>query len=194
MLLKPKTETKACQGRSPRQDSLCVLVSNWIVRSSLCLSEARNYISTDCCWIDGLIIYFVIYQGEEGVREVLQILNEEFCLSMALSGQSDRHSQLSKTETYKGTLIVLFIESFLFNHNLHDTGCRNVAEINRNLVQLSKLWHPSKRRPPPWYQFKRILAWIKLSVSCNNENIKAGLLQELFLPRNHSIFKLLAYY
>uniref|UniRef100_A0A3P9Q4D7 (S)-2-hydroxy-acid oxidase n=1 Tax=Poecilia reticulata TaxID=8081 RepID=A0A3P9Q4D7_POERE len=41
--------------------------------------------------------------GEEGVREVLQILNDEFRLSMALS------------------------------------GCRNVAEISRNLVQFSKL-------------------------------------------------------
>ncbi|XP_062259146.1 hydroxyacid oxidase 2 isoform X3 [Platichthys flesus] len=41
--------------------------------------------------------------GEEGVREVLQILNDEFRLSMALS------------------------------------GCRNVAEINRNLIQFAKL-------------------------------------------------------
>ena len=30
----------------------------------------------------------VIFQGEEGVREVLQILNDEFRLSMALSGES----------------------------------------------------------------------------------------------------------
>ena len=29
----------------------------------------------------------VIFQGEEGVREVLQILNDEFRLSMALSGE-----------------------------------------------------------------------------------------------------------
>lgn len=35
----------------------------------------------------------VIFQGEEGVREVLQILNDEFRLSMALSGKSD-HSLL----------------------------------------------------------------------------------------------------
>lgn len=28
-----------------------------------------------------------IFQGEEGVREVLQILNDEFRLSMALSGE-----------------------------------------------------------------------------------------------------------
>lgn len=30
----------------------------------------------------------MIFQGEEGVREVLQILNDEFRLSMALSGES----------------------------------------------------------------------------------------------------------
>lgn len=30
----------------------------------------------------------VIFQGEEGVREVLQILNDEFRLSMALSGET----------------------------------------------------------------------------------------------------------
>lgn len=31
---------------------------------------------------------YVIFQGEEGVREVLQILNDEFRLSMALSGET----------------------------------------------------------------------------------------------------------
>lgn len=34
-----------------------------------------------------LILYCSIFQGEEGVREVLQILNDEFRLSMALSGE-----------------------------------------------------------------------------------------------------------
>lgn len=29
----------------------------------------------------------LVFQGEEGVREVLQILNDEFRLSMALSGE-----------------------------------------------------------------------------------------------------------
>ncbi|MEQ2252210.1 Hydroxyacid oxidase 2 [Ilyodon furcidens] len=48
-------------------------------------------------------VWGLAYKGEEGVREVLQILNDEFRLSMALA------------------------------------GCRNVAEINRNLVQFSKL-------------------------------------------------------
>ncbi|KPP58957.1 hydroxyacid oxidase 2-like [Scleropages formosus] len=43
------------------------------------------------------------HHGEEGVREVLQILNDEFRLCMALA------------------------------------GCRNVSEINRNLIQFSKL-------------------------------------------------------
>lgn len=32
--------------------------------------------------------WYLVFQGEEGVREVLQILNDEFRLSMALSGES----------------------------------------------------------------------------------------------------------
>ncbi|XP_026767156.1 hydroxyacid oxidase 2 isoform X1 [Pangasianodon hypophthalmus] len=56
-----------------------------------------------CVFIGRPAIWGLAYKGEEGVKEVLQILNEEFRLSMALS------------------------------------GCRNVAEINRNLIQISKL-------------------------------------------------------
>lgn len=40
----------------------------------------------------------MIFQGEEGVREVLQILNDEFRLSMALSGELEMSGQVTKTE------------------------------------------------------------------------------------------------
>lgn len=40
----------------------------------------------------------MIFQGEEGVREVLQILNDEFRLSMALSGGCEMWAQVTKTE------------------------------------------------------------------------------------------------
>ena len=39
----------------------------------------------------------MIFQGEEGVREVLQILNDEFRLSMALSGESQKLGQVTET-------------------------------------------------------------------------------------------------
>ncbi|XP_051567199.1 2-Hydroxyacid oxidase 2-like isoform X2 [Myxocyprinus asiaticus] len=56
-----------------------------------------------CVFIGRPAIWGLTYKGEEGVREVLQILHDEFRLSMTLS------------------------------------GCRNVAEINRNLIQFSRL-------------------------------------------------------
>ncbi|KTG03907.1 hypothetical protein cypCar_00003314 [Cyprinus carpio] len=56
-----------------------------------------------CVFIGRPAIWGLAYKGEEGVREILQILHDEFRLSMALS------------------------------------GCRNVAEINRNLIQFSRL-------------------------------------------------------
>ncbi|XP_053561749.1 2-Hydroxyacid oxidase 2 [Bombina bombina] len=56
-----------------------------------------------CVFIGRPIVWGLTYKGEEGVRSVLQILTDEFRLSMALS------------------------------------GCRNVSEINRNLIQFSKL-------------------------------------------------------
>ncbi|XP_023806427.1 hydroxyacid oxidase 2 isoform X2 [Oryzias latipes] len=56
-----------------------------------------------CVFIGRPVVWGLAYKGEEGVREVLQILNDEFRLSMTLS------------------------------------GCRNVGEINRNLIQVSKL-------------------------------------------------------
>ncbi|XP_048050190.1 hydroxyacid oxidase 2 isoform X2 [Megalobrama amblycephala] len=56
-----------------------------------------------CVFIGRPAIWGLAYKGDEGVKEVLQILHDEFRLSMALS------------------------------------GCRNVAEINRNLIQFSRL-------------------------------------------------------
>lgn len=56
-----------------------------------------------CVFIGRPAVWGLAYKGEEGVREILQILHDEFRLSMALS------------------------------------GCRNVAEINRNLIQFSRL-------------------------------------------------------
>ncbi|XP_056286473.1 hydroxyacid oxidase 2 [Pseudoliparis swirei] len=56
-----------------------------------------------CVFIGRPAVWGLAYKGEDGLREVLQILHDEFRLSMALS------------------------------------GCRNVAEINRNLIQCSKL-------------------------------------------------------
>ncbi|XP_068186286.1 2-Hydroxyacid oxidase 2-like isoform X2 [Antennarius striatus] len=56
-----------------------------------------------CVFIGRPVLWGLAYKGEEGVREVLQILKNEFRLAMTLS------------------------------------GCRNVAEINRNLIQFSKL-------------------------------------------------------
>lgn len=46
----------------------------------------------------------MMLQGEEGVREVLQILNDEFRLSMALSGKTrDAKRLLSKQYVTTGT-------------------------------------------------------------------------------------------
>ncbi|KAM8857493.1 2-Hydroxyacid oxidase 2 isoform 1-T1 [Synchiropus picturatus] len=56
-----------------------------------------------CVFIGRPAVWGLAYKGEEGVRQVLQILNDEFRLSMALS------------------------------------GCRNVTEINRNLVHFARL-------------------------------------------------------
>ncbi|TRY59101.1 hypothetical protein DNTS_013230 [Danionella cerebrum] len=56
-----------------------------------------------CVFIGRPAIWGLAYKGEEGVRDILQILHDEFRLSMVLA------------------------------------GCRNVAEINRNLVQFSRL-------------------------------------------------------
>ncbi|XP_068602274.1 2-Hydroxyacid oxidase 2-like [Brachionichthys hirsutus] len=56
-----------------------------------------------CVFIGRPVVWGLAYKGEEGVREVLRLLKDEFRLSMALS------------------------------------GCRNVAEINRSLIQMSKL-------------------------------------------------------
>ncbi|KAK7153960.1 hypothetical protein R3I94_007350 [Phoxinus phoxinus] len=56
-----------------------------------------------CVFIGRPAIWGLAYKGEEGVRDILQILQDELRLSMALS------------------------------------GCRNVAEINRNLIQFSRL-------------------------------------------------------
>ncbi|XP_068185143.1 2-Hydroxyacid oxidase 2-like [Antennarius striatus] len=56
-----------------------------------------------CVFIGRPVLWGLAYKGEEGVREVLQILKDEFRLAMTLS------------------------------------GCRNVTEINRNLIQFSKL-------------------------------------------------------
>lgn len=57
------------------------------------------------------------------MREVLQILNDEFRLSMALSGE---------------LMIASVSKSLLKHYFCPPTGCRNVAEINRNLIQFSK--------------------------------------------------------
>ncbi|XP_078088818.1 2-Hydroxyacid oxidase 2 isoform X1 [Mustelus asterias] len=56
-----------------------------------------------CVFIGRPVVWGLVYKGEEGVKEILQILNDEFRLSMALA------------------------------------GCRNISEINRNLIQFSKL-------------------------------------------------------
>ncbi|KAJ8350929.1 hypothetical protein SKAU_G00260590 [Synaphobranchus kaupii] len=66
-------------------------------------AEGRGPWSQVCFHWQAGGVWGLAYKGEEGVREVLQILNDEFRLSMALA------------------------------------GCRNVAEINRNLIQFSKL-------------------------------------------------------
>ncbi|XP_048459049.1 2-Hydroxyacid oxidase 2 [Rhincodon typus] len=60
-------------------------------------------IGAKCVFIGRPVVWGLVYKGEEGVKEILQILNDEFRLSMALA------------------------------------GCRNIFEINRNLVQFSKL-------------------------------------------------------
>ncbi|XP_029434006.1 hydroxyacid oxidase 2 isoform X2 [Rhinatrema bivittatum] len=56
-----------------------------------------------CIFVGRPVLWGLTYQGEEGVRKLLQILLDEFRLSMALS------------------------------------GCRSLSEINRSLVQFSKL-------------------------------------------------------
>nr|XP_056704271.1 2-Hydroxyacid oxidase 2 [Euleptes europaea] len=56
-----------------------------------------------CVFIGRPALWGLAYKGEEGLREVLQVLKDEFRLSMAL------------------------------------TGCRNVSEIGRHLVQSSRL-------------------------------------------------------
>ncbi|KAM3846561.1 2-Hydroxyacid oxidase 2 [Vipera latastei] len=56
-----------------------------------------------CVFIGRPTVWGLAYKGKEGLQEVLKILKDEFCLSMAL------------------------------------TGCKNVSEIGRHLVQYSKL-------------------------------------------------------
>nr|XP_033796191.1 hydroxyacid oxidase 2-like isoform X2 [Geotrypetes seraphini] len=56
-----------------------------------------------CVFIGRPIFWGLTSQGEEGVRKILQILHDEFRLSMGLA------------------------------------GCKNISEINRNLVQFSKV-------------------------------------------------------
>lgn len=55
------------------------------------LSESlhnRSKVKRGFMKIDGDCGSCAMFQGEEGVREVLQILNDEFRLSMALSGET----------------------------------------------------------------------------------------------------------
>ncbi|KAG8130190.1 hypothetical protein E2320_016763 [Naja naja] len=56
-----------------------------------------------CVFIGRPTVWGLAYKGKEGLQELLKILKDEFCLSMAL------------------------------------TGCKNVSEIGRHLVQYSKL-------------------------------------------------------
>lgn len=55
------------------------------------LKYKTNFYWCDFSHMAYLVIYFLkmMLQGEEGVREVLQILNDEFRLSMALSGKTN---------------------------------------------------------------------------------------------------------
>ncbi|XP_018100372.1 uncharacterized protein LOC398510 isoform X2 [Xenopus laevis] len=56
-----------------------------------------------CVFLGRPIVWGLTYKGEEGVKGILQILTDEFRLSMALS------------------------------------GCRNISEVNRNLIHVAKL-------------------------------------------------------
>ncbi|KAL2771952.1 hydroxyacid oxidase 2 isoform 3, partial [Daubentonia madagascariensis] len=56
-----------------------------------------------CIFLGRPILWGLACKGEHGVREILNILKNEFCISMTL------------------------------------TGCRSIAEINRNLIQFSNL-------------------------------------------------------
>lgn len=62
------------------------------------------------------------------MREVLQILNDEFRLSMALSGE---------LVGYGSAVVFKSLTKFLPPPPA-PPGCRNVAEINRNLIQFPK--------------------------------------------------------
>lgn len=80
------------------------------------------------------------------MREVLQILNDEFRLSMALSGESDANLKdmaviMLICKQALGNISALFLLLFYIYilYMFIDPGCRNVAEINRNLIQFSKL-------------------------------------------------------
>lgn len=81
------------------------------------------------------------------MREVLQILNDEFRLSMALSGESDANLKEIAVIMliYKQALANIPASLLLLLFYIYilciftDPGCRNVAEINRNLIQFSKL-------------------------------------------------------
>lgn len=55
-----------------------------IILLSLRFPFLSGVYSINCCIHEK---WPLIFQGEEGVREVLQILNDEFRLSMALSGE-----------------------------------------------------------------------------------------------------------
>uniref|UniRef100_A0A3Q3JU40 (S)-2-hydroxy-acid oxidase n=1 Tax=Monopterus albus TaxID=43700 RepID=A0A3Q3JU40_MONAL len=51
-----------------------------------------------CVFIGRPAVWGLAYKGEEGVREVLQILSDEFRLSMALSGEFEMSGQVTKNE------------------------------------------------------------------------------------------------
>lgn len=74
------------------------------------------------------------------MREVLQILNDEFRLSMALSGRRHKKNVCNPADVLCGkvstAVLCLYCNKVLY---LSHPGCRNVAEINRNLIQFSKL-------------------------------------------------------
>lgn len=82
------------------------------------------------------------------MREVLQILNDEFRLSMALSGESDANLKeiavimliyKQALANIPASLLLLLLFYIYILCIFTDPGCRNVAEINRNLIQFSKL-------------------------------------------------------
>ena len=70
----------------------------------------------------------ILFQGEEGVCKVLQILKEEFKLAMGLMGK------IILAKLLINTYLVHSLTGFIFWFFFTCLGCTNLSEISRKMV------------------------------------------------------------